>query len=259
MSQVSQVASMVVIIGLCAMPGAAGAADNADAAALVAKAIEALPKASFAASIKLSTGTGEPATMDLKQKYMSGTRGGYLEVTGPSDLIGIRHLFLEPRQGRSKQFLKLTASRTLVSVAEETREQPFLRSNFYVADLVEPPVDAYTYSFAGDLPTGGRNCKLVASVAKNPKKEVYSKIVAAIEPNDLVVMRREFFGKDGKLLKTLTVDKLEKIDGNWTPMLQTMKNAQDNSVSTLEVTSIKYGVEIPDEVFTPDYLRRTEP
>ncbi len=256
MKRLSQIASLVAVIGVLATPGAVCAADNGDAAALVAKAIEALPKASFAASVKLSTGEGEPRTMDLKQKYMSGTRGGYLEVTGPADLKGIRHLFLEPREGRPKQYLKLSASRTLVNIAEENRAQPFLRSNFYVADLVEPPVDAYAYSFAGEAKIGERNCKLVASAAKNPKKEVYSKIIAAIDPQDLVVMRREFFDKDGKLLKTLTVDKLEKVDGNWTPMLQTMKNAQDNSVSTLEVTSIRYGVEIEDSVFTPDYLRR---
>jgi len=251
-----RVASTLAIIGFLSVPSAAPAADEVNAAALVAKAIEALPKASFAAAVTLSTGEGAPRTMALKQKYMNGTRGGYMEVTGPADLAGIRHLFLEPREGRPKQFLKMTASRSLVMVAEETREQPFLRSNFYVADLVEPPVDAYDYSYAGDTKIGDRNCKLVQSVAKNPKKEVYSKIIVAIDPQDLVALRREFFDKDGKLLKTLTVDKLEKIDGNWTPMLQTMKNAQDNSVSTLEVTSIKYGVDIEDSVFTPEYLRR---
>lgn len=256
MNRFSRLASAVALLGLWMSPGLSAAAEDAGAAGLVAKAIEALPKASFVASIKLSTGEGEPRTLDLRQKFMGGTRGGYLEVTAPADLAGIRHLFLEPREGRPQQFLKLTASRSLVMVAEETREQPFLRSNFYVADLVEPPSDAYTYSFAGEAKIGERNCKLVESVAKNPKKEVYSKIIVAIDPQDLVAVRREFFDKDGKLLKTLTVDKIEKIDGNWTPMVQTMTNAQDKSVSTLEVTSIRYGVEIEDSVFTPDYLRR---
>ena len=56
--------------------------------------------------------------------------------------------------------------------------------------------------------------------------------------------------------KVWTVDKLEKVDGIWTPLHQRMKALQDNSESEMELFEVKYNVELPDELFTRGHLLR---
>ncbi len=53
-----------------------------------------------------------------------------------------------------------------------------------------------------------------------------------------------------------TIEKVEKIDGNWTLREQEMSNVKDNTRSRLEVAEIEYGVDLPDVMFTPKYLLR---
>jgi hypothetical protein len=234
----------------------AARADDAQARKLVEDAVNALPRATFVAKVKLTTSEGV-RELDLNQKVINGVRHGYLEVTAPPDLKGIRHLFIEPKDSPPTQYLKLTGARTIVRVAEEVRSQPFLRSTFFIADLVEPQVDAYTYkSLDEGAEIGGRYCKRVESIPKNAAKEVYGKIVACIDPKDKLVVQREFFDRKGKPWKTWKVESFKQIDGFWTPMVQDMHNIQDKAESRIETVDIKYNADLPDSIFTPEHLRR---
>ena len=141
-------------------------------------------------------------------------------------------------------------------MAGEIRKQPFLGSTFYVADMVEPELDAFTYTFVGQATLNGRQCTLVQSVPKNPKAAVYGKSVMALDPKDSIVLRREFFDADGRLLKVWSVDKVEKIDGHWTLMDHKMTNVQEQTQSRLQVDSIRYNADLADSIFTPKYLVR---
>jgi outer membrane lipoprotein-sorting protein len=69
-------------------------------------------------------------------------------------------------------------------------------------------------------------------------------------------MRREYFDKKGDKQKVWTVDKVEKIDGIWSLTGQEMHNLQDDNKSRLDISQIKYNVDVPDTIFTPKYLLR---
>lgn len=256
MRTVSKNFVLQLALGLGVLGLATAARADDEGRKLVEDAVNALPKATFVAKVKLTTAEGV-RELELDQKIINGARHGYLEVTAPPDLKGIRHLFIEPKDGPPTQYLKLTGARTIVRVAEEVRSQPFLRSTFFIADLVEPHVDAYTYKSLGDgTEIGGRYCKRVESTPKNPAKEVYGKIIACIDPKDKLVVQREFFDRKGQPWKTWRVESFKQIDGLWTPMIQDMHNVQEKSESRIETVEIKYNTDLPDSMFTPDYLRR---
>jgi outer membrane lipoprotein-sorting protein len=246
-------ACVVTAAVLAARPAAA---DDPKAKELVKQALEALPKQSFTTKLKLTTPPTEPRMLELNHKLVNGARSSYLEVVGPAELQGVRFLFLEHPEKAPEQYMKVAASRTTVRVADEVRKQPFLGSAFYIADLVEPAVDNFTYKFAGDANVSGRACKLVEISPKDPQKEVYGKTIAAIDPKDLLILRRELFDHKGKPLKLWTVEVVEKIDDVWTLRDQRMKNLQNDMESRLEVTEVKYNVELPDAMFTPKHLLR---
>lgn len=246
-------AALILLIG--SAPGQS-VAQSDEARDLVKRALEALPRVSFEAKMKVSVAHGGVRELDLRHKFVNGARASYLEVYAPPDLEGMRFLFLERPGGIPEQYMKIAGTHKIIQVSPELRKHPFLGSDFYVADLIEPQLDAFTYSFVGENDVNGRHCKLVESVPKDPATALYAQTVIAIDPVDLLVMKRLFLGAEGKLLKVWRVEKVTKIDGYWTLQDQRMKNVPDDTESTLEITKVKYNVDLPDDMFTPKYLAR---
>lgn len=253
--------ALSVAVAVLALAGRVGAHDE-EARALVKRVIDSAPEVPFVAENKLTT----PG--DLEREFTSSVKplddeadgdevdGHYLEVTAPLNVKDIRYLFYERTKGQDEQFMYMPTMKRVVRLTEKSRREPFLGSTFYVTDMVAPALDDFTYEFVGEEEVGGRKCRLVQALPKNPDKELYGKSVSAIDPVDLVVMRTELFDKQGRLYKVHVVDRIEKIDGYWTPLLQRMKDVQDETESRLETTKIEYDVPLSNDIFHIAYLGR---
>jgi hypothetical protein len=248
---------LVATLGAAAAAAAAetGASDSG-AEDLVRRTVAALPKQPFRAKLELTPSGAPTREIDLRHKRIGTKRASYLEVTAPEELKGIRFLFIEEEGAPPEQYIKIATAKNPVRVKDQIRTQPFLESAFYVSDLVEPDLDAYRYRFVGDEGIGGRKVKLVEAVAKNPADQVYGKTVVAIDPDRLLILRRQFFDKDGKLVKTWTIDLVEEVEGVQTIRDQRMESVKDGSQARLKTAEIDYGVELADAMFKPEYLAR---
>lgn len=227
-----------------------------EAGDLVRQALAAMPRECFSTKVDLSSPDFETRPLGMHRKYVGDAHGTNLEVIAPETFVGVRFLFLENPQGPNEQYIKLAFSRTSVLVADEIRKQPFLNSTFYVHDVVQPNPANFTYRMTGEAEILGRKCKLVEATPKEPQNDIYSKSVQAIDPTDLLILRREFFDEGGKPLKIWEVEKLQKIDGVWTFSAQKITDLKDKKTSRLEVAEITYDVDLSDEMFTPKYLLR---
>jgi len=239
------------------MSAAGARADDSAARDLVQKVRDALPTVPFMAKGKMTSDRGWTRELELSHKHLNNDiDASYMEVTAPMDLKDTRFLVFDHKVGRDEQWIFVPQAKRSIQVGGQTRKQAFLGSEFYVGDFVQPDVDSFTYRFVGEEDIGGRHCKLVEAVPKTPGDEMYSKAVTAIDPADLVIVRTQFFDDKGQLLKVWTVDKLEKIDGIWTPVLQTMQNVQEKHWSKLEMSDIKYNAQLPDDTFNKSHLIR---
>jgi len=240
----------LAVIGACAT----ARAESDDAEALVRNALNALPQNTFVAKLKLTTDRQERRDLELRHKVVDGMRSSYLEVTSPADVAGVRFLFLQRFDKPPVQYLRVPTSPRHLLVTDDVRMRSFLNSTFYVADFVEPALDEFDYAFVGEEELLGRKCKLVESIPKDPSKAIYGKTVVAIDPKDLLILKRDFYEHDGKLFKRWTADTVEQVSGHWTQKKQTMSSLADNVESHLEILEIQYDVELDDAIFKPDYL-----
>jgi hypothetical protein len=229
------------------------AADPMEATDLLGRAVRALPKLPFVAQLRLTTPTG-PRELELHHKLIAGVRASYLEVKAPDDLKGMRFLFIEHRDNPPEQYVKVTAARRSVLVTGEARSQPFLGSTFCVADLVEPEVENASHTYVGEDNVLGRRCRVVESIPAKRATAVYGRTMTAVDPEDLLVLKRQFFDQKDRLQKIWQVTRLEKVEGTWTVMEQSMTNVQERTTSRLEVVRIKLNVDLPDAMFTPGHL-----
>jgi len=250
---ITRVVLVAAITRLVLLPSSAAADEARD---LVKRALAALPQVPFVATMTLTSVDGPPRELQLSYKVINGTRSSYLEVQSPADLKGARFLFLEPSAGQSQQFLTIPVSRKILQASDSVRKYSFLGSTFSVADLIQPQLDAFTYTVAGEDDLLGRRCKLIEAVPKQPARELYSKTIVAIDIKDALILKRLFLDDIGKLVKAWTVTRVEKRDGHWVLLDQLMKNLQDHKESRLQISDIQYQVDLPDSVFTPHYLAR---
>jgi hypothetical protein len=249
----SVVAAAVLMLVAVAMPGRA----DESALDLMKRVQDAAPKVPLFAKGKITSDRGLTRELELSHKPLKGdVDASYMEVTAPMDLKDTRFLFFDHKTGRDEQFIYVPAAKRAIQVGGQTRKQSFLGSEFWVGDFAQPELDAFTYSFVGEENVGGRQCKLVQAVPKDPEDALYSKSIAAVDPKDLVVVRTQLFDDKGKLLKVWTIEKLEKIDGNWTPMQQKMEDVQEHHWSEFDLSDIKYNAQLEDDVFNKSYLTR---
>ena len=68
-------------------------------------------------------------------------------------------------------------------------------------------------------------------------------------------MRTQYFDPAGKPLKIMTLEKVERIDGELTPGLQKMVT-QSGHTSQMELLEMKYSADLPGDVFSKTYLTR---
>jgi hypothetical protein len=245
----------VCVAALLLVSSPVAAADD-EAHVLARRAVEVLPHGTFRARAQLTTGAGAPRELEVRHKMIDGAHASYMEVTAPEDLRGLRFLFIERPGAAPVQYVKVAAARRHVLISETGQEQPFLDSAFYIADFVHPDLDAYAYTVVGDTEILGRRCRVIEGVPKKPQHQGYGKQRVALDAAEGFPLRREFFDLKQQLFKVWTVDKLEKVDGQWTQLEQRMVNVSDGRESRMVITEIHYGVSVPDEVFSPEYLLR---
>jgi hypothetical protein len=223
---------------------------------LLKEAIETYPDTPFTAKGKLSWEQVVREMTFSHRRLDDQTSGSYLEVTAPLNLKGTRFLFIERKQGRGDQFIKVPKMHRVLQVSEKQRDQPFLGSDFYVSDMIAPDVDAFELTELSRETVAGRECRIIEAVPNASTEWQYGKARYAVQPDDRLVLRSEFFDKNGDLFKVWTLNKVQKVNGIWTPYVQRMKNVQQKTESTLELVDIQYGVTLPGEMFTRSYLER---
>ena len=246
----------IALFAACTALPMPGWGQDASALDLIKRVREAAPKGPFTAKGTLSSDRGWTREFEVSHKWTDGVSVTYIEVTAPSDLKNTRFLVFDRDTGRDEQHIYVPALKRSIQVGDDIRKQPFLGSEFYVGDLVQPNLDTFDYGFAGEEEVAGRKCKLVGAVPKNPAEELYSKSILAVDPTDLLIVRGQFFDNKGKLQKVFTIEKVERIDGVWMPLEQQMVNVQENRWSRFDLSEVKYDVTVPDEVFSRSYLRR---
>ena len=182
---------------------------------LLKEAIETYPDTPFTAKGKLSWEQVMREMTLSHRRVDDQTSGSYLEVTAPLNLKGTRFLFLERKQGRDAQFIKVPDVHRVLQAGEKQRDEPFLGSDFYVSDMIAPDVDSLELTELSRETVAGRECRIIEAVP--PTEWLYGKARYAVQPDDRLVLRTEFFDKKGNLFKVWTLDKVEKVNGNWTP------------------------------------------
>lgn len=91
----------------------------------------------------------------------------------------------------------------------------------------------------------------------NPKKGTvseYSKIILSVRQDNFYPEKVEYFDKSGKLVKRMTSDKIEKVNGYWIAQISLMEDLKSGHKTKMILEDVKFDSGLADNKFTERYL-----
>ncbi len=152
-------------------------------------------------------------------------------------------------------WIYLPALKKVKRISSESKSDYFMGSDFTYDDLGDRKPEQDTHKITGEEKVNGRDCYVVESIPKDPDY-MYSKTITWVVKDSWVGAKKEFYDEDGELLKTLTINKIEKIDGYWVILDMEMDNVQKNHKTKMELKNVKIGEGIRDSYFTERQMKR---
>lgn len=195
----------------------------------------------------------------LEKKY-GAERKAVLYFTAPADTAGTGILMFSYEEASGKdddQWLYLPALRQSRRIATNSKEGPFLGTDFSFADIERLRVSDYVYELQGTEEIDGRLLHKIAarteSGLENPRTG-YGQRTVWVDAERQLILRDEFF-REGRHIKTFEVTGLQEIEGYWTVTEAVMTNHVQGGFTRLIRKDAQYNQGLADRFFNERTLR----
>lgn len=224
--------------------------------------------ASFQQDVRLVSGdraeNAQESRMSVLWKSFRGADGqpvrGVLSKTAirythPFDLRFSGYLVINNADRGDDQFVYLASRRRIRRV--NLRGEPVLGSDFSFEDVVPREIEDADYVRLPDESYDGRPCHVVELVPRAESDSEYSKLKSWVDRERFVVLRTQYWDRDGVQVKELLAPGAEVrfFDPVWVPMHSEMKNLVNDSWSRFTIDAFQPNPPLDDGAFD---LRRLE-
>jgi outer membrane lipoprotein-sorting protein len=203
-------------------------------------------------TMTLINARGEERVRQLKQftKTDDDVEKKIMFFLSPADVRNTSFLNFSYTDGSDDdQWIYLPALRRVRRISSDGKSDYFMGSDFTYDDLGERHPDEDTHKLIGEEEVNGRATYVVESSPKDPSY-MYSKTITWVMKDNFLGLKREFYDRDGKLLKTLLINEFDQIDGFWTILETEMHNVQRNHRTVMTIKNVQYNTGIRDNQFT---------
>jgi outer membrane lipoprotein-sorting protein len=174
-------------------------------------------------------------------------------------------VFTNPRD-RGTKFLKrgddlwmfFPDAEDLVKISGHMLNQGIMGSDFSYQDVMEADklTDLYKFELLGEEEFNGRPCYVLEGTAVPGKEVSYYRRKSWIDKERFVGLKEELYARSGRLLKVMTVTKVQEIEGRWYPLESVMEDKLRKDTRTeFIIKKIEFNPEIPEGTFTLENLR----
>ena len=195
------------------------------------------------------------------QKNEDGNERLTLYFTDPSDVRGVAFQSLNYNENKHKendQWIYLPAFRQTRRIAMADKRGAFMGTDFSYIDMEKLRVSDYTQTLVGEEKFNGYNCNVIERKPVSDaiiNKTGYQKTVVWVDKESHVVLKQDFYDVNGILFKTMTVKKLEKIQGIWTVVHADIDNILKKRSSSLIASRTQYNVGLSENLFNQSVMK----
>lgn len=251
--------------GICALGMALGmsvvaqAQSATQASADIPNAIELLARidrnqafTSIEYSARMEIRIGKQLRVKAMKAWALSDKKAFIEFTNPED-SGTRMLKLE-----KELWMYFPKEQDTVRISGHLLKEGLMGSDLSYEDALESDElsTMYQASVSGEAQVDGRRAFVVELKAKTPQAK-YDRRILWVDAERFVVLSEEMYARSGRLLKTSSVKKVERIDGRWYATVVVLEDKlRKDSSTTIIMDSLRLDVALSDELFTRAALER---
>jgi outer membrane lipoprotein-sorting protein len=153
------------------------------------------------------------------------------------------------------QWIYLPALRRVKRISSDSKSDYFMGSDFTYDDLGDRHPDKDYHRLVKKESLKGKDVYVVESTPKD-ENYMYSKTLSWVLKDESIGLKREFYDKHGKLLKTLTVNKYGKISGVWVVQESLMNNVQKGHQTVMHLDDVSINSGVPASRFSERMMQR---
>jgi hypothetical protein len=229
---------------------------------LVAKVVASRRTTGFRIRAKLTrsiTGSDAAKDRDTRQLLIKGRRDGeatklLYQVLWPTQFAGDAIVVEDPGDHHVKGFLY--RKEVVTPLTDQLLEGEFFVSDLHVEDVIEGFWYWPSHKSAGEETIDKRHCMIVELRPGPDSTTQYSMVKAWVSPEILLAMKVQFYGRDGKLLKVVTTERVVKQGSRWVAATVKILPAGGRSQTVLEGTKADRDLQIPAADFTLEAIKQ---
>ncbi|MFQ5897433.1 MAG: outer membrane lipoprotein-sorting protein [Candidatus Methylomirabilia bacterium] len=177
----------------------------------------------------------------------------------PPDFRKSGVLTIEHSDRDNDQWMYLPAYHATRRVAPANRGNRYMGTDFLYEDIMRAKIEEYRHTSRGQETLEGVRCLVIKAVPvaeKLQRETAYSKTVSWVDPARDVILRVDYYNRDGAFFKRLTMAGLERVSGNYRWRQMRMEDFGRRHVTIVNYHSRKIGLGVPKRYFTERYLKR---
>lgn len=198
------------------------------------------------------------------RKYFGDEKRTILFYTDPTHVRGTGFLTFDYADAGKDddQWLYLPALRKVRRISAADRGDYFLGTDFTYEEIKKEQkveLSDYGFTFKGEEVVDGHTLLIVEGVPTSDKtaKELgYSRVIWRIDPEIWMSRLSDYYDRNGNHLKTITLEKVEKIDGIDTALQTFVQNHKTGHSTRLIFENVDYRSDVSDSLFSQARLRR---
>jgi outer membrane lipoprotein-sorting protein len=233
--------------------------ENFSARQLMAKVVEASRTSGFRVRSKLIVTTANSDHREAKQLLIKGRNDGktattLYQILWPSELKG--HSLLIEKSGSAVSGFLFEPTDTVKKLSFTLMTQPFFGSDLAIEDLAEDFWDWPSQKIVGEETIKEKLCTIVESRPPADAATSYSLVKTWIAPELALPLRVEKYGKNRRLVRRITADRIMKVHDRWTAATIIVDLDGANTRTILEGSKADHDLDLPAADFTLEAIKR---
>ena len=197
---------------------------------------------------------GRRGTRTLQaQSWIQGLDKSFTQYLAPPREKGTKMLKL-----KDKLWIYSPSTDRIIKIAGHMLRRSLMGSDVSYEDFMEDPKlsNIYTAKLIGKEKIADRNCYVLELTAKKEDISYHSRKLW-VDTQRYLPLKEHRYAKNGKLLKTLVINEVFKVENRWYPKKMTFKDAlKKGSGTEFIIDSIQFNVKIPKHIFSKAALRK---
>lgn len=190
-------------------------------------------------------------TLEVKT-WSEGDNKAFSEYLAPAREKGTKMLKLE-----DQLWIYSPSTDRIIQISGHMLRQSVMGSDLSYEDMMEDEtlLERYLAEVTGEEVIRGRTCWILELTAIVAEVD-YHKQVLSIDQEHFIPLKADYYSKSGKLLKRISFDNVEQIQGRWYPKSMLYKDMLKEGKGTLmNIVSMELDVNIPSTIFNKGNLR----